>query len=122
VPTVTAFTNVNFTLSLLSDPISGPFTSSFNTTAGIAFTLRLTQATPTPATTVCLSFGDGSSLQNVTLTAGAYLNITYNYTTGGSFKIVATPIMASLNYTVVNNNITVNVAGPTVYQGKLFFV
>jgi hypothetical protein len=65
---------------------------------------------------VNVSFGDGSSIVVNNINASSpFVNITHNYTQVGTFYIVATPLVSNLTWTVINNNITVNVAAPPVY-------
>jgi hypothetical protein len=104
---------------LSSDPLSGPFTTSFNATAGVAIQLRLIQLTAGPLSNVNVSFGDGLPPQNYTVMIGVSVNITYNYTSGGLFVITATPVPFGLpNATVTVNTMTVSVTGPAFYSGK----
>jgi hypothetical protein len=119
---VAAITNVNVTLSLATDPISGPFTSSFNTSAGTVLNFRLNQVTAGPKSIMAVSFGDGMPAQNITLSSNVpYVNFTYNYTLGGTFTISAVPILISApNATVTVNTITAYVTGPPFYTGKKF--
>jgi hypothetical protein len=120
IPTVSAPTAVNYTLSVSTDPLNGPFNSTFNTTAGIKFQLRLSQLTAGPQTNFTVSFGDGITFSNLTLNVETNLTFSYTYMTPGTFKIFATPIV-NASYTVINNNITVNAAIPPVYTSKICF-
>jgi hypothetical protein len=122
ISTVSAPSNVNYTLSVSTDPLSGPYNSTFNISAGTAFQLRMTQLTAGPQSYVCVSFGDGSPLQNFTFNVETYLNITFNYTIGGTYIILAYPVGLNSSFSVVNNNITVNVASPPIYNSKTFFM
>jgi hypothetical protein len=118
VPTVSTITNVNFTLSLTTDPVSGPFTSKFNTTAGTLLNFRLNQVTAGPQSIVTVSFGDGLPARNITLNSTGPCNFTHNYTLGGPFTISALPMLVSaLNATVTVNTITAYVAGPPFLTG-----
>jgi hypothetical protein len=111
--------SVNYILSLSSDPLSGPYTTSFNATAGVPIQLRLVQMTTGPLSNVNVSFGDGSPPLNFTVTIGASLNIAYNYTTGGLFEIVVSPVPVGLpNATLSNYTMIVNVTGPPIYSGS----
>jgi hypothetical protein len=103
---------------LSSDPFTGPFTTSINVTLGTTISIRLNQITAGPVSNVNISFGDGTPVQNYTLMAGSFINMTKNYTAVGTFKIVPTPVALLLNVTLKVNNFTVVVNSPTVYQGK----
>jgi hypothetical protein len=110
---------MNYTLSLSSDNVTGPFTANFNTTAGLMTTVQLNKLTPGAATSVNVSFGDGSSVVISNLNSSSPLfNVSHNYTQVGKFYIVATPIGLNTSYTVVNNNMTVNVAAAPIYTCK----
>jgi hypothetical protein len=124
VPTVTPITNVTYTLSLITDPITGPFTSTFNTSAGIPLVFRLNQVTAGPLSNVTVSFGDGNSAQNIILSASVpSANISYNYSIGGAFTISASPsITGAPNATITVNTISTFVRGPPFYTGLLTLI
>jgi hypothetical protein len=122
VPTVSQFNNIQYTLSLSSDPLTGPFTSSLSIVLGSVITIRLNQQTAGPVSTVVVLFGDGSAAQSSTLMSSS-VNITKNYSTVGTFTISATATLVSL--TGVNtsvNTMTVSVASPPSYECKLNIV
>jgi hypothetical protein len=109
---------VNFTLSLATDPISGPFTSKINATAGTALNFRLNQVTAGPKSIVAVSFGDGMPPLNITLNSTDPCNFTYTYTLGGTFTISALPLLVGApNATTTVNTITSYVNGPPFYTG-----
>jgi PKD repeat protein len=88
-------------------------------TVGAVFSLRLSQLTAGPSSTVSVCMGDGSSNQSFTLTAMSYANMNYTYTTAGTYTIVVTP-STSLpgNVTTSINKIVVIVLAP----GKNVFI
>jgi hypothetical protein len=114
-----AITNVTYSFSLTSDPLTGPFTTTFNTSLGTypSITVRLNQVTVGLVSTVVVSFGDGSANQTVTnLVAGAPVNISHNFTTSGTFTIFGTVTgLTGITKTVVP--MIVNVAMPPTYSG-----
>jgi hypothetical protein len=107
------------TLSLASDPLTGPFSTALNITAGFPFTVVIAQVTVGPSSIVSVNFGDGSITRNFTITAAANASIPYNYTTSGTFNITVKPFVA--NYSLQNNIITAFVAETTFYTGCKFF-
>jgi hypothetical protein len=111
-PTVLQFTTINFTLSLSTDRLAGPYTTSVSITAGVQFTIRLNQLTAGPCSNVSLSFGDGSSLQNYTLKS-SFVNISYVYTKPGTYQIAAFPLAQPFNVTVNNMKVMVTAATTT---------
>jgi hypothetical protein len=121
VPTVLPTTNVTFSFSLLSDPSTGPFTTTYNTSAGFTLNIRLNQVTAGPVSTVVVSFGDGSANQTVSsLVAGIPVNMSHNFTTGGIFTITGTVTgLTGLNTIVIP--MIVNVAPPLTYSGIYLF-
>jgi hypothetical protein len=111
---VTQFTTINFTLSLSSDPLTGPYTTNFTVNASTAFTITVNQWTAGPQSTVTVSFGDGSATQSFNLMSSS-VSITYNYTTAGTYTITATPVLTSLtgvNITMSNTLTAVVLALP----------
>jgi hypothetical protein len=122
VPTISQFTNINYTLSLTTDPPAGPFTTTVNTTIGFStVNISVSQWTAGPFSNIDLSFGDGSAIQSFTsITGGMSTNITHTFTTAGTYTISAnaTPIGLT-NVTVTINTITVNVAPAPIYTGKM---
>jgi hypothetical protein len=124
-PTVLPITNINYTLSLSSDPLAGPYNTTVITALGNQLSIRLIQQTIGPISTVSISFGDGSPLQNYTINGATYTSSSYNYasisytyTTAGNYTIVAFPVPLSLNATTTVNNMTVVVFTPTYYSSK----
>jgi hypothetical protein len=118
VPTVSPFTNINYTLSLSSDPLTGPYTTTVSIPPGTLITVKLNQWTAGPISNVSVSFGDGTPLQNYNISADSCVNITKNYTIAGTYTITATPVAVGLNV-----NITVNTMSVYVLPSKsLFFV
>jgi hypothetical protein len=116
-PVVSQLTNINYTLSLSSDPLPGPYTTNVNLTTGETITIRLNQCTAGPISNVSVSFGDGTPSQSYTLVS-SYVNISYIYMTAGTYTIVASPVALSLNAAITVNTITVVVTGPPAYQSK----
>jgi hypothetical protein len=116
---VTPFTNINFTLSLSSDSLTGPYTTNFTVNASIPFTITVNQWTAGPQSTVTVSFGDGSATQSFNLMSSS-VNITYNYTTAGTYTITANPVLTSLTgvNVTMSNTLTVVVLPPPVYRRK----
>jgi hypothetical protein len=121
VPTVEPLTSINYTLSLPTDPLTGPFTTTLNTTAGLNTTIRVYQMTAGPQSTVVVSFGDGSANQTVSsLMIGQPQNVSHIYTTSGTFTISATATTAGttgVNTTL--NQMTAYVAPAPVYSCKI---
>jgi hypothetical protein len=124
--TVAPFASINYTLSLSSDPLTGPFTTSVKIALGTLLSIRLAQQTAGPYSYVSVSFGDGSPLQNYTLGNSSpnyiysYIVINYNYMRTGTYTIVATPYTALLNVTTNINTVTVNVlTSLNIYPSKL---
>jgi hypothetical protein len=122
-PTVLPFTNVNYTISLITDPIDGPPTTTVNITAGTTLQIRLSQVTAGPNSSVVISFGDGSANQTIySLMVGSPVNISHNYTTPGTFVITGTATLYGL--TGVNTNVapmTVTMPPPPYYNGNFKF-
>jgi hypothetical protein len=124
-PTVSPITNINYTLSLSSDPLAGPYNTTVITALGNQLSIRLIQQTIGPISTASISFGDGSPLQNYTLNGYSYyyytfhyVTMTYYYTAVGTYTVVATPIPLSFNGTTTVNTMTIIVAGPILYSCK----
>jgi hypothetical protein len=108
-PVVSPITNINYTLSLSTDPVDGPYTTSASAGIFAPIIIRLNQWTAGPKSNVSVSFGDGSPLQNFSISASNPVNIVNNYTTSGIYTITATPLAIGLNVTLAVNNMTVNV-------------
>jgi hypothetical protein len=93
--------------------MTGPYTSNLTVTQGTAFSLRLSQLTAGPSSTVSVCMGDGSTNQSFTLTATSYATMSYTYSTGGTYTIVATPSNGlPANVTTSINTILVIVLAP----------
>jgi hypothetical protein len=117
-PDVAQFTTVQFQFSLMTDPPGGPYTSSVNITIGTSLTVVLSQVTVGPAANVNVSLGDGSAVQQFYLVSSS-VNITYNYTTAGTFNISAkvASFVGGLSATPIINPMTVFVKQPPIYRG-----
>jgi hypothetical protein len=119
---VSKFPNITYTLSLVTDPLTGPYTTSVSLTVGYALvTIRLTQVTAGPVSSVSVWFGDGTAAQTFSFNvASSPINLTtHNYSTTGTFKIYAAATTGALTgVPIYINNITVNVAPRPTYQGK----
>jgi hypothetical protein len=112
---VPQLTNITYTLSLSSDPLTGPFTTSVTVSLGTVISIRLNQLTAGPVSIVNVSFGDGTPEQNFTIVVGSYVNLTKNYSTTGTYTISADPVTVSLSIPVCINNVTVNVVSWSNY-------
>ena len=119
-PNVSPIENVNYTLSLATDPLSGPYSLTVNTTAGVTLTCQLIQVTAGPSSSVVVSFGDGSVNQTFSsIVVSTPVNISHNYTTAGTFTIsVAVTLTGLTGVNTTVNTITAYVAGPPVYPSK----
>jgi hypothetical protein len=118
---VTKFATINYTLSLSTDPLTGPYTTFVNKTLGNAtVTIRLYQWTAGPKSSVSISFGDMSANQTFILMGSSYTSLTYSYTTAGTFLVVAyiSTGLSGVNITV--NTITVVVNG-NVFKLRFYF-
>jgi PKD repeat protein len=95
-----------------------------NITQDSSITIQLSQVTAGPFSTVDVSFGDASasSSQTYNLTISSPVNVTYNYTTPGTFTIsaTATPAGLSSNVTISINTLTVTVAPLPSYSSMQF--
>jgi hypothetical protein len=92
-----------------------------NTTIGFStVNISVNQWTAGPFSNLSVSFGDGSVDQNFSvITVGMSINLTYTYTTYGTYIISVNPTPIGLTgVTVTANTITVNVAPAPVYSGK----
>jgi hypothetical protein len=114
---VAQFTAVQYQLSLSSDPLLGPYTTSISTVVGLSVTIRLSQVTAGPAANMSVLFGDGSPAQQFYL-ASSLVNITYNYTTLGTFIVSANVTLVGLSIPCIVNNMTVVVAPPPTYSSN----
>jgi hypothetical protein len=119
VPTIAPITTLNYTLSLATDPLTGPFTTTVNTTAGLTLNIRLTQVTVGIVSTVVVSFGDSSANQTfAAIQTGSPVNISHNYTSGGTFTISVfanATGLTGVNFTV--NKVIVNVIPSPTFTG-----
>jgi hypothetical protein len=106
-PVVSPITNINYTLSLSTDPVDGPYTTNVSAGIFVPIIIRLNQLTAGPMSNVSVSFGDGSPLQNFSISASNPVNIVNNYTTSGIYTITATPLAIGLNVTLTVNTMTV---------------
>jgi hypothetical protein len=120
-PTVSPITEVNYTLSLSTNPVAGPYSTNVTTLIFEMTNICLNQWTAGPMSSVNVSFGDGSPVQNYIIMAGTTLQIAYNYSTVGIYTIIATSLAIDLNVALVVNTITVNVTARPVYQGLYLF-
>jgi hypothetical protein len=111
---------VNYTLSLVTDPLAGPYTTTVNTYIGFAtVNLRLTQWTAGPVSNLVVLFNDGTA--NIAyngVTAGTSINITHTFTVIGTYNIQVTCTLVGIGGTTVVNSITVNVATTPTYQSN----
>jgi hypothetical protein len=118
---VAPIAQINYTLSLATDPLTGPYTTAVNLTAGATIVIRLNQLTAGPTCNAAVSFGDGSANQSFfSLTAGSPLIISYNYTTWGKTFTISVNV-TSVSLTNVNatvNTMTVNVAPLYAYSSN----
>jgi hypothetical protein len=119
VPSVTLPTTLTYSFGLPTDPQSGPYNTSINTTTGIV-TITLNQITAGPQSTVVVSFGDGAANQTISaLSAGNPVSINHTYTASGTYIIsgTATPTgLTDINTTVVPMTVTVPVVA--IYNGN----
>jgi hypothetical protein len=112
VPTVTKFNNITYTLSLNSDPLAGPYTTTVYTTPDSAVNIRINQVTAGPLSNINVTFGDGSPVQTYNNIISSF-NITKIYSTPGTYTIVATPYGLSVpnaSIAITVNTMTVKVA------------
>jgi hypothetical protein len=120
VPTVAQFSTVQFQLSLGTDPLTGPYTTSLSTFVGMSVTIRVSQVTAGPAANVSISFGDGSAAQQFYV-ASSWVNVSYSFTASGTYTISATGTLVGLSITPTINTMTVVVATPPIYSCLFFF-
>jgi hypothetical protein len=121
VPTVTAFTKMNYSLSVYTDGYGLYNSTSISVPVGVLLTIVITQLTIGPNSNLNVSFNDGTvTVQVYNLTAGDIFNITKNYTTAGVYKINATAVAQNLTgITYSINSLTINVTQPTYTCKKL---
>jgi hypothetical protein len=125
VPTISTFTVVNYTLSLVTDPLAGPYTTIVNTYAGSAtVNLRLTQWTAGPVSNLVVLFNDGTANAAYNgVTAGTSMNITHTYTAEGTYTIQVTCTLVGIAGSTAVNSIIVNVApNQSINSKKINFV
>ena len=115
IPTVYETSHISFSLSLNTDPVNGPYTTSVVALMDQQISIRLRQLTAGPKCNVSVSFGDGST-DTVYILMSSSVVINVNYSSVGTYRIVATPIYTSAPApnatTSVSNDITVNVTFP----------
>jgi hypothetical protein len=99
--------------------LTGPYLPYYNATAGVSFTLLITQVTPTVSTVVSVCFGDNSGNQTFTIQSGYYQPVTYKYMNVSTYTITVTA-QTGLPYTMTNNNMQINVGPAGLYRSKTF--
>jgi hypothetical protein len=119
---ISQFTTVKYIFSLMDDSLTGPYSTNINIPLGTAINLRLVQMTAGPLSNLTVSFGDGSPDQAFySIVVNTSLNLTYNYTTSGVYKIAATAVttcLANVTYSFTVDPMTVNVINSDFYPSK----
>jgi hypothetical protein len=91
-------------------------------TVGGSISIAVSQFTPGPFSYVNVSFGDGSPMQNCTVTVSAKCTLNNTYTTAGTFTIQGTAVPFESNATTSVNNMTVVVIDTFAYKGILLLI
>jgi hypothetical protein len=124
-PIIEPFTVINYTLSLSSDPVSGPYSSSINVTVFKTVTIRICQVTVGPQSFGTVSFGDGSPIQTFSTLICTYSpdycnTISHAYASGGTFTINVTiaPTNADNATIAINTNTITACVDAPFYQSK----
>ena len=124
-PNVFVASDIKLTVMLTSDPLNGPYSATVDVQVGqLVSIIALAKLTAAPRCIMNVSFGDSSPDQVSTLT-GLMATLAKNYSTPGTYTIVATPVSCSYpnaTITIVNNNITVIVSPIANYQGSFLLL